>query len=275
VGNGPPVLGRPSRAAEAAAVLRAEGRASDAAVRADGGDGEWCSLRAAAVTGVRHRLAGEAGQDSFAWAGAEDRIAVAVADGLGGVPDSAGAATRAVEASVVAAAASAAAGGSPTAQIAAAFDGGNAAAAGGGATTLVVAVLDPGGDLVVARIGDSTAFVVDEDGQSWRELFEAPTEVDSVTTTTAALPAEGAVPELAHATLRDGQTLVLATDGVADPWRDGPETVAPFLASALAGRPGPVELAQLADFSRQGCHDDRTVLLLWLGEEQPGEGEII
>ena len=144
----------------------------------------------------------------------------------------------------------------------------NAAAAGGGATTLVVAVLDPGGALVVARIGDSTAFVVDEDGRSWRELFEAPTEDDSVTTTTAALPAEDAVPELAEATLRDGQTLVLTTDGVADPWRDGPATVAPFLASALAGRPGPVELAQLADFSRQGCHDDRTLVSAACG---PGE----
>jgi serine/threonine protein phosphatase PrpC len=158
-------------------------------------------------------------------------------------------------------------------QVATAFGVANEAAGGGGATTLVLAVLDPSGDLLVARVGDSTAFVVDQDGESWRELFAVPSDQDAVTTTTAALPAADAVPELKEGTLHSGQVLVLATDGVADPWRDGPETVAPFLAGALARRPGPADLAQLADFSRQGCHDDRTLLAVWLiAQEEGGAG---
>ena len=91
---GPPVLGRPSPAAAGPAALRGGGQAPEAAYRADGGDGDWCALRAASVAGVRHRLSGEAGQDSFAWIATEDCLAVAVADGLGSVPGSAGAASR-------------------------------------------------------------------------------------------------------------------------------------------------------------------------------------
>jgi hypothetical protein len=63
---------------------------------------------------------------------------------------------------------------------------------------------------------------------------------------------------------------VLATDGIADPWRDGPATVAPVLAAALAHPPPALELAQLSDFSRQGCHDDRTMLGVWLLPEPVG-----
>jgi hypothetical protein len=40
--------------------------------------------------------------------------------------------------------------------------------------------------------------------------------------------------------------------------------VAPALAAALTEPPTPLELVRLADFSRQGCHDDRTLLALWL-----------
>ena len=72
------------------------GGAGAAAFRADGGDADWCALRVASVTGVRHRLAGQPGQDSFAWAVLPDRLVVAVADGLGGVPGSDATAGRAV-----------------------------------------------------------------------------------------------------------------------------------------------------------------------------------
>ena len=139
----------------------------------------------------------------------------------------------------------------------------NEAAGGGGATTLVLAVVQPGGQVELGRIGDSTAFVVSAEGGSWRELFSAPDD-DAVMTATRALPAEVPEPELAAIDLAPDETLLLLTDGVADPWRDGPTTVAPALAAAVAGRPGPLELAQLADFSRQGCHDDRTVMAVWL-----------
>jgi hypothetical protein len=60
------------------------------------------------------------------------------------------------------------------------------------------------------------------------------------------------------------RVLVLVTDGIADPWRDGPSTVAPALASTLAAHPTAIDLAVLADFSRHGCHDDRTIVALWM-----------
>jgi hypothetical protein len=77
------------------------------------------------------------------------------------------------------------------------------------------------------------------------------------------LPAAVAQPEEAAITLDHNGILVLATDGISDPWRDGPTTVAPALAGALAVPLAPLELAQLVDFSRQGCHDDRTLLAVW------------
>ena len=254
-----PVLGRPSTAAAAAAALRQRGSACDASFRADGGDSEWWAVRAASVAGVRHRLAAEPGQDSFAWTYDADRLVVAVADGLGGVPGSGHTAGRAVAGAVDAVIA---AGGSAAAQIEAGLDAANQAAGGGGATTIVLAVVGKDGAAQVARVGDSTAFLVSAGGSHWRELFAAPAD-DVVGTVTAALPADEVQAERGVVTIRPGDLLVLVTDGVADPWRDGPTTVAPALAAALAGRPGPLELAVLADFSRQGCHDDRTMLAVW------------
>jgi serine/threonine protein phosphatase PrpC len=263
--SGPPapgqplVLGRPSPAAAGAADLRAHATALDAAYRADGGDGDWCAVRAASVAGVRHRLSGQAGQDSYAWAVAGDRLAAAVADGLGGVPDSDSTAARAATAAVSAALASS---GPLAAQVAAGLEAANQAARGGGATTIVIAVLRRPGEAAVVRVGDSSAFVVRDGGAAWTELFASPAG-DGLNLVTAALPAGAAQSEEAAITLDDNGVLVLATDGVADPWRDGPTTVAPALAGALAIPPAPLELAQLVDFSRQGCHDDRTLLAVW------------
>jgi serine/threonine protein phosphatase PrpC len=205
-------------------------------------------------------LAGTPVQDSFAWAAEGDILVVAVADGLGGVPGSDTTAGRAAPAAVEAAISR------PTRQpdrLSAAITAANQAARGGGATTIVVAVLGRPGDVSVARVGDSSAFVLGADDASWRELFAAP-ENDAIGSATAALPGDDVQSERAAANLDVNHVLVLATDGIADPWRDGPTTVAPVLAAALAQPPAPLELAQLADFSRQGCHDDRTLLAVWL-----------
>jgi hypothetical protein len=93
-------------------------------------------------------------------------------------------------------------------------------------------------------------------------LFVPPAG-DGLNSATAALPMDGVTPESAAITLDNDHVLVLATDGIADPWRDGPTTVAPTLAGALAQPPTPLELAYLGDFSRHGCHDDRTLLAVW------------
>lgn len=261
------MLGRPSPAAAGAAALRPDGTAAEAAYRADGGDCEWCAVRAASVAGVRHRLAGQPGQDTFAWTRRGEELAVAVADGLGSVPGSGPTAARSAVAATAAALATA---GTREAQVRAGVSAANDAARGGGATTVVVAVLAAAGHACLARVGDSTAFVLNDGGTGWREVFATPAGDDElVATVTAALPADEVSAEVAAVTLGPADVLVLVTDGIADPWRDGPSTVAPSLSEAIAGRPDPLELAQLADFSRQGCHDDRTVVAVWL---QPSTG---
>jgi serine/threonine protein phosphatase PrpC len=254
-----PVLGRHSAASTTEPVLRAAGDAADSCYRVEGASTDRFALRAVSVTGVRHRLAGRAGEDSFAWSLSGSKLAVAVSDGLGAVSGSEVAARRAARAGAEAAATGAAVGPG--------MEAANEAAAGGGATTLVVALLSEDGAVEAARVGDSTAFWIKDGGQSWLELFAHPDGAeDRVGTETDALPCTALSWERVHITLRPSDVLVLATDGVADPWRDGPSTVAPVLARALADHPSALELARLADFSRQGCHDDRTLVTVWLRE---------
>jgi serine/threonine protein phosphatase PrpC len=154
----------------------------------------------------------------------------------------------------------------------AAFGAADAAVrAAGGATTLLVAVVDGDRRATVARLGDSVAFLLD-DG-AWTELGPAEGDGDdSLSTATPALPfGAGAAPaiEVIDVDLGSDGALMLMTDGVANPLRDGPTSVAPALAEALAEPPSPLALALLADFSRQGCHDDRTVLGLWPRPDDP------
>jgi serine/threonine protein phosphatase PrpC len=256
----PPVFGRQSEASVSEPVLRQSGDSTVSTWRAEGASTLLYSLRAASVTGISHRLAGRGCEDSFAWHCQGDVLAVAVADGLGSVEGSAGAAARAARAAV-AAAVDGYGGPDPVGDAVRAAD---LAAAGGGATTLVVTVLDGGGRVYLGRVGDSTAFATTEDG-SWAELF-AVSEEEYVRTETAALPSDrqsGPDFEPVQWDLAVGSILVLATDGVADPWRDGPTTVAPTLVEAIGDHPSALEVARLADFSRQGCHDDRTLLCVW------------
>jgi serine/threonine protein phosphatase PrpC len=256
--DAPPVLGRGSPAAATEPQLRAEGEAANAAYRLDGGSTAWATMRAVSVAGVRHRLAGEAGQDSFSWRMHGDTIVVAIADGLGAVPGSAAAANRAVAAAVAGAPGDA----SVQADLMDRVDAANDASTGGGATTLVVAAVGEDGVAAVARVGDSTAFLVSPD--EWIELFGGEGDDEGIGTETEALPSDEVSAQLANADLSSGGILVLVTDGVANPWRDGPNTVAPALCESLNARPSPLELARVVDFSRQGCHDDRTLVAIWM-----------
>jgi serine/threonine protein phosphatase PrpC len=147
-----------------------------------------------------------------------------------------------------------------------------AVAAVGGATTLVVAIVGPDGAGAVARLGDSTAVVLS--GREWRELWPVDGPDDGVVpVATAALPVpagtEAAI-EVVPIHLGRAEVLVLMTDGIANPLRDGPTTVAPALAEALGLPPSPLGLAVVADFSRQGCFDDRTIVGLWSVPDEVG-----
>ena len=53
------------------------------------------------------------------------------------------------------------------------------------------AVIDRAGEVRLLRVGDSTAFLVGDEGRSWREVFPPPDD-DAVATATAALPADEA-----------------------------------------------------------------------------------
>jgi len=273
-------FGRPSPASSVDPPLRSASEPSEGSYRAEGGTVGWLALRAATVTGVRHRLSGSGNEDCYAWASVPGQVAVAVTDGVGTVPGSA-AAARLV---AVTAAASALAGGpdadgpagravvSAQSRLEQVFacDGSTGAT---GATTLVVAVVQRDGAVELARVGDSTAFLIRSGDSGWEEVFEAPAGgTDQVAVETSALSGNpvhrrdasaGPEIEVVRVSLRDGDVLAVVTDGIAGPWRDGPLTVAQAMVDRLGARPTPLDLAALADFSRQGCHDDRTVVALW------------
>ncbi len=189
-------------------------------------------------------------------------MAVAIADGVSSSPGAGAASASAVEAGTRYAL-EAAADGTGREEVVRAIGAANVAVrnAGGGATTLVIALLDATGRGALARIGDSSAFILS--GGAWREVWLPDSDVGSIRTATSALPAETPAVEVAELELGLGDVLVLVTDGIADPLRDGPTTVAPGLAAALASAPDPLDLALVVDFSRRGVHDDRTLVAVW------------
>jgi serine/threonine protein phosphatase PrpC len=263
VDSGQPILGRASPASSVEPSLPAAGDAAGASWRIEGGGGPWFRLRAVSVAGVRHRLGGDRCEDWFAWSHQPSRLIVSIADGVGSTSGAAGAAQRAALSAVsVGEKGDAPEDGQGMLVREAVAAANEAAGEGEGSTTVVVASITPEGRVDLARVGDSTAFLVTADG-AWSELFEGP-DAEQARNVTNALPAADPRIDTVSTTIAIGDVLVLATDGVADPWRDGPSTVAPFLASALLSRPSALKLGWLADFSRQGCHDDRTMACFWL-----------
>lgn len=273
--------------------MRATGAAGNASYRADGGQTEGLVVMAASVTGVAHRLAGRRCEDSFGWAQPRmGRLALVVADGVGSAGRGGEGADLAVGAACRHLLGSTGEWGQVecTAAIRTASEeleltGG--AAATELSTTIVVAVLDAGDEglrATLARVGDSTAFLLTGSGE-WREVFGEAGEAEHrggvYRTATGALPLPGRAEaldeiEVADVTLADVTALVLVTDGVAVPLRDGPGTVAPALAGLLrsgsTGELSPLELANAADFSRRGSHDDRTIVVAWPRPEGSASG---
>jgi serine/threonine protein phosphatase PrpC len=282
-----PAWGEPSKASQSAVPLRARASSPDACYRADGGESPDFAVMAASVAGVAHRLAGKPCEDAYAWVlSTPGRLALVIADGVstaarGGegaqmavsaacqyLVDTQGWEKRDCEAALRAASEELVrAGGALAADL---------------STTMVVALLSSsrtGVEVALARVGDSSAFVLQQG--NWSELFPDPDEEGMRGALVAVLPL-GSRPVVAEietstVTLAPGTALVLLTDGVADPLRDGPGTVAPALAEILQGGVvgdlTPLELARAADFSRRGCQDDRTVLVAWArAPAHEGEG---
>jgi hypothetical protein len=273
-----PAWGEPSAASESPVPVRAVAYAGNACYRADGGRSADFAVMAASVAGVAHRLAGRRCEDAYGWAAARPgRLALVIADGVSTAGRGGEGADIAVDAAcqyLLGRESNDWGKKECEAAVRAASEelvrtAGPAAAE--LSTTLVVALLstaDDDAEAVLARVGDSTAFVLE--GTQWRELFHDPDDEDFRGLPVEVLPLRqdvGAAIETSSAVLPPGSGLVLLTDGVADPLREGPSTVAPSLAGVLsAGATGelvPLELARAADFSRRGCQDDRTILAAW------------
>jgi Protein phosphatase 2C len=272
-----PVWGQPSTASEMAVPLRGQAASANASYRADGGQSDEFVVLAASVAGVAHRLAGRRCEDAYAWAMPEPgRLALVVADGV----STAGRGGEGADLAVHAASEHllrCRGWGKEECEAAVRKASDELRQAGGGwaaelSTTIVVALLTAAGantEVELARVGDSTAFVLL--GTEWRELFPDPAEDDLRGQVVEVLPLrDSAGPhaiEYSAITLGSPGALVVVSDGVADPLRDGPGTVAPALAQVLSsgpeGRLAPLALAGATDFSRRGCQDDRTLVVAW------------
>ncbi|HTV11399.1 MAG TPA: protein phosphatase 2C domain-containing protein [Acidimicrobiales bacterium] len=284
--------------------LRSPVRASDAGYRAEGAAGEDFVVLGASVAGVAHRLNRKRCEDAFGWAQpAPGKLGLVVADGV----STAGRGGEGAEIAVGAACGHLLRLGSRWGQVECSgavvsaseeITEAGGAAAGQLSTTIVVALvaldLERGqANAVVASAGDSSAFTLDQDG-TWSELLAGSpsndAELAALEGLKPALPSvlplpstsfsdrEGALlgVQVATVELPRGTGLVLLTDGVADPLRDGPSSVAPRLAEVLLraadAQLSPLALAAAADFSRRGAHDDRTILVAWPRFDRPGTG---
>ncbi len=280
LGPAGPVWGRPSVASSASVPLRTSVSAAGAAYRAEGGSSPYFGVMAASVAGVSHRLAARCNEDAFAWhVLGEARLGLAVADGV----SSAGRGGEGAELAVAAATHWLACHEGEDGDLCrGAVRSANerllmARAPQAGAApelcttlTVAVAVRAPGGGWTasLARVGDSTAFALRSGGR-WEELFACGAGDGTSTDAIPSARADGVAVEVAPpVAMSSEEVLVLMTDGVANPLRDGPSTVAPALGgltgAAAAGALSPAELLFHLDFSRRGSHDDRTVVMVWL-----------
>jgi serine/threonine protein phosphatase PrpC len=263
--------------------VRAIAGARAANYRADGGQSDDFVVLACSVAGTAHRLGGGRCEDAYAWVKPRPgRLGLVIGDGVStagrggeGADLAVGAAARYLSGAEdwgVADCRDAVERASDRLLAAASAPG--AASAAELSTTLVVALVtrqEGGAAVVMARVGDSTGFVLDN--RTWREIFVPPSGDDLHQVVTDVLPLPGPpekgrpAVEAAFVELPYGAALVLVTDGIANPLRDGPTTVAPALAEVLRGGPtgdlSPLALLAAADFSRRGCQDDRTIVVAW------------
>ena len=126
------------------------------------------------------------------------------------------------------------------------------------ATTLVLAVVEDR-DVKVARVGDSSVWIL-SDG-TWTDLFSVG-EKAVHESKVRALPIHEEC-ELRRVALRDGDVLVLGTDGLGDPFGEGTTPVAAYLARAWAAVPEPLRFVQTLSFRARSFDDDRTAVALW------------
>jgi hypothetical protein len=112
----------------------------------------------------------------------------------------------------------------------------------------------------IARVGDVTAFVKDEDGHI-TELFASDDLPINIVGNS--FPTTQEVPQITRSGAR---ILAVVTDGLANDIRTSP-TVRSWLSACWAEPTGPFAFGDSLRYQRQGSHDDRTAVVVW---QRPG-----
>jgi serine/threonine protein phosphatase PrpC len=260
VGTGAPVIGR---VLEAVAPRLNPGVVNrPPACVADGVALGRFHVSAASQIGVAHSAQGSVRQDAYGFTlTTQDRLVVAIADGLGSRPNSQVGAAHFCEGVVLATEVTPDASAVDylrnaarrAAQIA---EYGYALEPDAVSFVGAVAVVD-GDRCEVARIGDVSAFTIDADGE-FAELFAV--DGGHVNIVTESLPASGPVePEVGE--VCGVARLVLATDGLANDLRTS-GAVRSWLGGIWNGLPTAHAMADALRYRRRGSHDDRTAVVV-------------
>jgi serine/threonine protein phosphatase PrpC len=251
------VMGRPPGHAASAVPYRLSGWSLDSCVVG----GHY--LAAGSVVGPAHLAVGSPRQDAYDFAlTPSGRLVVAIADGMGSRLRSQVGARLFCEGVTVTATSDADLGAADYLTAAAEY----AARTAGtlhrispdqiGFVAAVATIGD--GEVEIVRVGDVSAFTLDENLQ-FRELFN-PSD-DGVNVVRDALPSVGEpVPEAAQAD-RDA-VLVMTTDGLANDLRTSP-ALRDWLATCWRQPVDAPGMAEALRYRRQGSHDDRTAVVVW------------
>lgn len=247
----------------------------------------WASaglvVRACSLRGYAHRYHGRARQDDVALGlnPSTGALALAVADGVSGAPQShlgASVVCRAAVDFLVSAASEADVDWERLLQQAAAqmveaahamlgVERDAAIAERLLASTLVSGLVTPQPDgslhVSLVQVGDSSAWVLSREHE-YRALVPAKVERDGLVDSRV-VPLPRVPAEIAPAIGRvlPGEVLLVGTDGFGDALGDGEGLIGALFAERLAGPPSMVEFAHLLDFSRETFDDDRTLVAVW------------
>jgi serine/threonine protein phosphatase PrpC len=139
------------------------------------------------------------------------------------------------------------------------------------ATTATFVVCDggptgPTRSVTVAWLGDTPVWSVSPTG-AWRCLSAVKAPVDGLSTSAVTalpyVPTSAAGLPIRSEAIDVHDTLLVMTDGVADPIGDATGEVAAQLARWWREPPGPLAFAEQIAFGRKGYDDDRTVVAVW------------
>lgn len=226
-------------------------------------------FRAVSAQGAGHRHGGEPRQDSYALATTQDQqwMIMAVADGLGSATHSHLGSKRAAEFACRQLAAMLLEADHLTSHFLEQVDnelmqrfGERSAEI--ATTLLVVAVNVNTAQCLAFRVGDTELLIRSAEG--WQSIFGAgPSTSGMASTATSVLPGQLESKQETSFRLADGDVLMLATDGVADPIASAPKMVGEAFVSRLAAPPSLADFVKLVRFDRKGAVDDRTAVAFW------------